>query len=776
MNAPVSPSGGGAVGRRLPRLEVQEKVLGQAQYVDDIVRPRMLHGALLGSAVPHGRIKSFDKSRALALPGVKAVIVGPELAPHHLGAFIKDEAALARETVRYLGDPVAAVAATSPAIARAALGLIDIDYEELPAVYDIDAAQQPDAPLIHPDFDSYIKVFPADFSGRNVLSISTIIEGDVDKAWAECDVIVEGEYEVPAQAHAYIEPNGAIAEFDAQGKVTIWSCTQSVFKVQAAVSEALGIPMAKVRAIATRIGGGFGGKAEPATQIVAVALARITGRPVKMILNRDEEFTMMRARHPAKVRVKTGAKKDGTLVAREFDATYDAGAYADDSPGVLGFGMLMARGPYRVPHVRSIGRAVYTNKLRTGAFRGFGNPQTAMASETNLDDLAEKLGMDPLELRLKNAMKPGDRWLGGQQIDACGMIECLEKARAASDWARRRQGASPKPGKKRGIGVAGLAHISGVLATSAIVRLLEDGSLSLNTGAVDIGQGSDTTLAQICAEALKVPVEQVNLVNPDTDASPYNWGTGASRVTYTVGRAVAAASASVGEQIMQRAAMIFECAPGDLELRDGGMVGVKGIPGKVLPYGAVAGFSHYVAGGPIIGTNALMFDGPGFDPKRALLRGMPFSNLGAYVFGAQIVEVEVDEVTGHVEVLEVWSAHDVGRAINPQSVEGQIQGGVVQGIGYALTESVEWDGGRVINPTFMDYKIPGALDVPLAIHPIIVEHPEASGPFGAKGVGEPGLVGVGPAIRNAIANAIGKPLNVMPFTPERVWTAMHGAA
>ena len=766
-----------AVGQGVPRLEVREKVFGQAQYVDDMVRPRMLHGAVLGSPIPHGRIKSFDKTRALALPGVKAVIVGPELPAHHLGAFIKDETALAREKVRYIGDPVAAVAAIDPATARKALGLIDIEYEELPAVFDVDEAQKPAAPLLHENYEKYVKVYPAEFSGRNVLTISTVSEGNVDQAWAQCDVIVEGVYESPAQAHAYLETNGALAEFDAAGKVTVWSCTQSVFKMQAAISEALGLPMAKIRAIATRVGGGFGGKSEPGTQIIAVMLAQATGRPVKVILSRDEDFTMMRVRHPAKVRVKTGAKKDGTLVAREFDAVYDAGAYADESPGVVGFGVLMARGPYRVPHVKSVGRGVYTNKLRTGAFRGFGNPQTAFASEANLDDLAAKLGMDPLDLRLKNAMRPGDTWVGGQKVEACGLVECLEKLRKQSDWDKRRTSPTPaNPGKKRGIGVACLSHISGVLATSAIVRLLEDGSFSLNTGAVDIGQGSDTTLAQICAGSLRVPLERVNLVNPDTDASPYNWGTGASRVTYTVGRAVASASDSVAEQIKQRASIIFECAPADLELREGGMVGVKGVPGKVLPYGAVAGFSHFVVGGPIIGTTALMFDGPGFDPKRALLRGVPFSNLGAYVFGAQAVEIEIDEVTGKVEVIEAWSAHDVGKAINPQSVEGQIQGGVVQGIGYALTESVEWDGGRVVNPTFMDYKIPGALDVPYAIHPIIVEHPEASGPFGAKGVGEPGLIGVGPAIRNAIAHAVGVRLSVMPFSAERVWTAMRGAA
>jgi CO/xanthine dehydrogenase Mo-binding subunit len=443
---------------------------------------------------------------------------------------------------------------------------------------------------------------------------------------------------------------------------------------------------------------------------------------------------------------------------------------------VLGFGVLMARGPYRIPHVRCVGRAVYTNKLRTGAFRGFGNPQTAFASEANLDDLAAKLGMDPLELRLKNAMRPGDTWLGGQKVEACGMVECLERVRDASGWKKRRRGSAPAKGngsgKRRGLGLASVAHISGVLSTSAIVRMLEDGTFALNTGAVDIGQGSDTALAQICAGALKVPIDRINLVNPDTDASPYNWGTGASRVTYTVGRAVAAAAEAVGEKIRERAAMMLECAPADLELREGGTVGLKGVPGKFVTYQMVSGFSHWAVGGPIIGSNALMFDGPGFDPKRAVLRGVPFANLGAYVFGAQVVELEIDEVTGKAEVVEVWSAHDVGKAINPQAVEGQIHGGVVQGIGYALTESVEFDGGRVVNPSFMDYKIPGALDVPVKIHPIIVEHPEASGPFGAKGVGEPGLVGIAPAVRNAIADATGLRIDAMPFAPERIWSAL----
>jgi len=764
----------GNVGASMPRLEVREKVVGAAQYVDDIVRPRMLHGAILGSPHAHARIRSADAAAARALPGVKAVLVGAELEPHRCGPFFKDELMLAHDRVRYVGEPVAAVAATDIETARRALRLIEIDYDELPAVMTPDEAEAPDAPLLHEDFDKYVKVFPAHYSGRNVLSISEVVEGDVDKGFAESELIVEGVYECQAQYHAYIEPCGAVAEVDANGKVTVWSSTQGVFRVQANVAEALGLPMSKVRAIATRIGGGFGGKAEATVQPIAAALARASGRPVKVVLARDEDFVMMRARHPARVRIKTGVRKDGTFVAREVEAVYDAGAYADDSPGVMGFGVLMARGPYRIPHVKCVGRAVYTNKLRTGAFRGFGNPQTAFASEANIDDIAAKLGMDPLDLRLKNAMRPGDRWVGGQVVEACGLVECLEKLRAAADWDKRRKTPpkSSRPGRRRGIGVACVAHISGVLSTGAIVRMLEDGSVALNTGAVDIGQGSDTALAQICAGVLKIPVDRINLVNPDTDASPYNWGTGASRVTYTVGRSVAAATATVRDKILERASMMLECAPVDLELREGGMVGLKGVPDVAVNFAAVSGFSHWAVGGPIIGSDSYMFDGPGFDPKRALLRGVPFSNLGAYVFGAQAAEIEIDEATGKVEVIEAWSAHDVGKAINPQAVEGQIQGGFVQGLGYALTEEMVWDGGRLANPTFMDYKIPGSLDVPYGIHPIIVEHPEPTGPFGAKGVGEPCLVGVAPTIRNAIAHAAGIRLARMPFTAERVLDAL----
>ena len=757
-----------AVGGRLPRLEADEKISGEAQFLDDITRPRTLHTAYLQSPFAHARIVSCNTDAAIALPGVRAVLTGEDF-PRLGGGGVKDMPILARDKVRYAGEPVAVVAADTTAIAQAAVHLIEVGYDELPTALSIDAALAATAPLLHQDFEDYEKSHELEHSG-NVLSYQEMTEGDVDLAWAGCDVVLENEFTTQSQYHHAMEPTGALAEFDAAGKVTIWSTTQSVFRVQADVAQLLDMPMSKVRAVSPRIGGTFGGKGSAHVQPVAVELARRTRRPVKVVLPRSDDFTMMLRRHPSKIRIKTGAMKDGTLVAREVEILLDGGAYCAESAEVLGFALLMARGPYNIPNVRVTGRVVYTNKLRSAGFRGFGNPQVTFAGESQLDEIAVQLDLDPFDIRIKNAVSAGDKWMGGQTLDACGLVECIEKAR---DAARREpRPTATKPGKRRGLGVACLAHVCGFLSTSANVRLLEDGTVTLSTGAVDCGQGSDTALAQICAESLKLGTERVNYVNPDTDASPYNWGTSGSRVTYMVGRAVAAASERVKEKIFEHAAEMLECAKEDLELRPGGMVGIAGVPDQKISFAAVSGRAHWAIGGPIMGQDSLMYDGERFDPKRAVIKGFPFSNIGTYVFGAQVVEIEVDEVTGEISVVEAWSAHDVGRAINPLAVEGQIQGGFVQGIGYALNEEMVWDNGTLINPTMVDYKVPGALDVPYAITPIIVEHPEPSGPFGAKAIGEPGLIGVAPAIANAVADATNVRLRDLPMTPERMFRAM----
>ena len=758
-----------AVGARLPRDDAAEKIAGAARYLDDIALPGMLHAAFLQSPLAHARIVSVDAAAARAYPGVRAVLTGEDL-PGLGGGAIKDMPFLARGKVRYMGEPVAAVAADTPAIAEAAALLIEVEYEELPAVFTIEDALAPDAPLVHDDIGGYQAAHPVEHSG-NVLSYQEIIEGDVEAAWADCDLTVEDAFRTGAQYHNALEPTGAVAAFDPSGKVTVWSTTQSVFRVQAEVAQLLDMPMSKIRAISPRIGGTFGGKGGAHLQPVAVELARRTNRPVKAVLPRSSDFMMMLRRHPAKIRIKTGAKADGTLIAREVEVVLEGGAYCNESPEVLGFALLMARGPYTIPNVRATGRAVYTNKLRAGGFRGFGNPQSTFAGESQIDEIASALGLDPFDIRLKNAMRAGDKWLGGQTVEACGLIECIEKLRAATAGRTRRAGA--QAGRKRGLGIACLAHVCGFLSTSANVRLLEDGTVTVSTGAVDCGQGADIALAQICAGTLGIDISRVNYVNPDTDASPYNWGTSGSRVTYMVGRAVVAAADEVKDRIFEHASEMMECAREDLELRPGGRVGIAGIPHREVSFAEVSRRAHWGVGGPIMGQNALMYDGERLDPKRAIVKGFPFANIGTYVFGAQAVELEVDEATGRVALLEAWSAHDVGRAINPLSVEGQIQGGFVQGIGYALTEELVWEGGALANPSMMDYKAPSAMDVPFAINPIIVEHPEPSGPFGAKAIGEPGLIGVAPAIANAVADATGVRLRELPMTPERVLRALR---
>jgi CO/xanthine dehydrogenase Mo-binding subunit len=761
------------LGDRLPRLDVAEKVTGRAQYIADLYRPGMLHAALLGSPHAHAVIKSYDVSAALAMPGVHAVLTGEDFPDGLMGAFIKDEHAIAKYKVRYVGEPVAAVAAETEAQARAACQAITVEYEELPAILTPEAALARDAAIIHEDLGTYVKVFDAG-SERNVCSRTSFAEGDIDKAWAQCDLVLEDHYETAPQAHLSIEPCGALAEIDAQGRVTLWSANQSVFRVQANVCESLKLPMSKLRSLTPKVGGGFGNKMEPHIQPIVVWLAVKTGKPVKLILTREEDFEIVRARHPFKLRVKTGVKADGTFVAREVEVLLDGGAYADDSPGVLGYALLMARGPYHFPHAKAHGTLVYTNKLRFGAFRGFGQPQTQFGAEQQIDEIARRLGIDPFELRRKNAMDAHEPWFGGGKIGSNGLAACLDLAEQKSAW-KERAGLPARPGRRRALGMAATAHISGLLATGAIVRMLEDGTVVLNTGATDIGQGSDTILTQLVCETLQIPLDQVSVASPDTDGSPYNWGTTASRVTFTTGRSVIGASEAVARQIREHAAEIFECAVDDIELRPGGRAGIKGVAAKELRFADVAGRAHWAKGGPIVGTHTWVYDQETVDPKRAVVSGLPFPRIGGFAFGALVVDVEIDEVTGKISVLRAWSAIDVGKAINPLSVEGQIEGAFAQGLGFALTEEMVWDGARLVNPTMMDYKAPTSLDVPYEIESLIVEAEDPDGPYGAKGCGEIGINVVAAAIANAVTAATGVRYNRLPLKPERILRGMLAA-
>lgn len=759
----------GAVGQAIPQLESNEKLTGSAQYIADMYRPGMLHGAILQSHLPHARILGYDLREALALPGVRAIVTGDDLDDaNRMGAFIKDEPALAKGKVRYVGEIVAAVAADTEAIARQATRLIRVDYEELPAVLDPAEALAPGAATLHDNASSYVSTFDSG-TDDNLCSRTSFRAGSIDDVWAQCDLVVEGTYQTQAQAHLSIEPCGALAEVDAAGRVTLWSANQSVFRVQASVCESLGLPMTRLRCLTPRIGAGFGNKMEAHVQPAVVLLAMKARKPVKLILSREEDFESVRARHPARIRMKTGVKRDGTFVARETELLLDGGAYGDDSPGVLGYALLMSCGPYRIPNVHAHGRVAYTNKLRFGAFRGFGVPQVTFASETQLDEIAHKLAIDPIALRRKNMLAGDDPWFGGQPILSNGLAQCLGIVEKASGWPAPSEAPG---GRRRGFGVALSAHISGLLASGAIVRMLEDGTVLLNTGAVDIGQGSNTVLTQMCAEALKLPVDRVAIASPDTDGSPYNWGTTASRVTYVAGRSVVGAAAEVEAKLKAHASQMLECAIEDLELLPGGRVAIKGVEQRSVSFAEISGRAHWAAGGPIIGTHSWVFDQPTIDPKRAVAQGLPFPQIGIYSFNAMVVEVEVDEVTGKVRVVRAWSACDIGRAINPTMATGQIEGAFVQGMGYALTEEMVWDGARLANPSLMDYKIPTFAELPESLRAYIVESNEPSGPFGAKSVGEIGINGVAAAIANGIAHATGVRLHQLPLSAERVLDAL----
>jgi len=763
------------VGAPIPRLEAVEKALGAAVYTDDMTLPGMLHGALLLSPHPHARIVMIDTARARALAGVRAVVTGADLPHTRVGMLIFDETPLARERVRYAGEPVAAVAADDIEIARAALDLIDVRYEPLPAVFTIDEALAPGAPVLHEDFGAYVKVMDlGPLEGANELCRCRMVHGDVAAGFTRSDVVLERTYETSAQYHAYLEPAAALATFDALGKVTIWSSTQSISRVQANIHEALDIPMSKIRAIAPRIGGGFGGKSEAQVQVFAVMLARAARRPVKIVLSREEDTMAMRSRHPSRIRLKTGVTKDGKLVAREVEAWIDGGAYAEESPVIINVILFFSTGPYRFDAVSSTGHAVYTNKLRASAMRGFGNVQITFAVESHMDELAAALGMDPVDFRLKNLIQVGDQWLGGQPVRSSGLGRCVEQAIERSGWRTKpRGGWVSGEGRRRGLGIGLTCHTSAFMSTSAIVRLMEDGTVALNTGSVDIGQGGDTAMAQMCAGMLGLDVDDICVVAPDTDASPYNSGTNASRSTHMVGRAIGGACDQVVAQLCDRASMMLGMPRERLEIRPGGVVAVRDGNASVA-FRDVAMFATHAAigGGPIIGTAAVTQNEP-LDPAHTQSEGMlSFDAVGAFAFGAQVVEAEVDEATGRAEIVEAWCAHDVGQAINPSAVEGQIQGGFVQGLGYALTEEMVWQDGQLVNPSFAGYKIPSTLDAPYAIHSIIVEEPDPGHPFGAKGIGEPPLIASPGAIANAIADAVGVRMRRLPITPERLMFAL----
>jgi xanthine dehydrogenase molybdenum-binding subunit len=745
-----------------------DKARGKAEYTVDLKLPGMLYAKILRSPYAHAKVIDIDASSAKKKRGVKAVLTGKDVSPKPYGIlpppYPQDMYTLPPigGKVRYVGDPVAAVAAETLDAAEEALELIDVKYEELPAVFDPEEAIKPDAPKIHP--------------WGNFVIPPTIVEfGNVEEGFREADYIFEGTYKTPIQCHVCLEPHACIASWDADGKLTVYTGTLGHHHTAHSLALALGIPIGNIRVVIPPggMGGGFGSKAEcrAANMDIAALLAKKTGRPVKLMFTREEEFTCTVTRHATITWLKTGVKKDGTLTARYSKSIYDTGAYADHGPLVF-TRALRSLALWKCPNVKWEGLLVYTNKPVAGAFRGYGNPQHTFAVELQNDEIAETLGIDPLEWRLKNHIGVGDiniapgKWasnkpLGGknwqpqvEKIRSCGLSECILKGAAIIGWREKREKTKALQNKKiRGVGMAcGMHATSGWPApwiSGAYVELSEKGKITLITGGTDHGgTGQHTVMAQICAEELGIPLENITVVAEDTEITPYDSGTAAaSGGTFTVGIAVIRAIADLKKKLLDQAAAILKTRIDTLEFKKG-VIRCKEDPKKEISLIEIANRSGKLRG------EATLCE----------------SQSAAPPFFANFAEVEVDIETGEIRVLKIVAVHDSGTIINPMFFEGQVQGGIQQGLGYALTEALIIDNknGVPLNPRLLDYNVLRASDMP-DVEVAMVKTEEPLGPFGAKGLGEPCSVSVAPAVVNAICNAIGTRIREIPVTSEKIF-------
>ena len=750
------------IGKPTRKRDGLEKVTGRTQYLHDLALPQLAHGAILRTRFPHARILRIDTGRAESLPGVLGVITAARVEQRPFG-FARDHLALKGGPrdggkVRCIRDEIAAVAATSDAIAQEALELITVEYEELPAVFDPDAALRPGAPLVHEELGSNLVDLRYHFS-----------HGDVDEALARAAVVVEGTYRLNYVTTACLGTMAAMASWNPDGTLTMWSTTQVPFLYQRALADALGTTGDRVRVVQPPVGGNFGrGLDLYPIDIIAALLARHVGRPVKIAFERLEEFIASPTREPCVIRMRTAADGAGRLLARDAHVVIDNGAYVSwgsTTPYVM---LATTAGLYRCPAVRFDTTIVYTNNLYSGSMRGYGNLESTFAVEAQMDDLAERLGMDRVAIRRLNASQAGDVNPQGSVITSCAMRECLDWVEQAIAQPPARQ---PRPGGKRGVGYAAMFHVGGGARVyrsdgcGAIVKLDDFGALSLLTGASEIGQGSETVLAMIVAEELGVPLERVAVINSDTAVKPWDVGAHASRTTFVAGNAALLAARELKQKLLALAATVMDERPGNLELVEG-RVRVKGHPERSLPYERVVRAGHFRAGGRTLVAEAF------YDPPNEMLSKDLRGNVSAaYGFAAQAVLVEVDVATGKVDVLKIASAHDVGRALNPPAAEGQIHGGIHMGLGYALSEELVIHEGRVLNPQFMEYALVPAGDMPEVVIRLI-ETVDEAGPFGAKGLGESGVIPVAAAVANAVKDAVGVRITELPLRPERVHRAL----
>jgi len=758
----VSRVGSSIVGTSVKRTDVIGKVTGTARYAGDVKLAGMLHGKMKRSTIAHANIRRIDASRALALPGVKAVLTHENVprvlhygAPHPRSISVTCDQYILDRKVRYWGEGVAAVAATSEEIAEEALDLIEVEYEPLPAVFTVEAAQAPGAPQIH----------ETAYAGNVLFKPVVVTRGDVAQGFAEADLVIEGEYETGRPTPAYMEPNVCVCQWDNTGKLTVWVSTQAAFMVRGILAEVLGLPLTRVRVLVDHMGGGFGAKQDLFQhEFLCALLAKETRHPVRMEYTRGETFVGGRSRHPCKIWLKQGFKRDGTIVAREARTVFDSGAYGSHGPGVTIVGTTALTSLYRCENVRLEGRCVYTNAPIAGAFRGYGVVQTYYALDIQMDEAAERLGMDPVELKLKNAVREGDMAPSDHPLVGHGLEDCIRRGAAEVGWAALRQRPREQAGTlRRGWGMGCEMHGSSAYPGikeqgNAIVKMNEDGTAVLLTGAAGLGTGAHTALAQIVAEELGLAFDAVSVVHGDTDIVPWDIGAFASHTTFMVGRAAQMAAAEVKRQLLQRAGEQLEVAAEDLEVRDG-VIAVRGVAGRRITVRECMG--------PKLGIPAANLVGNGtYTPTKS------------YSFAAHFVEVQVDIATGQIDVLQVIPVHEVGKVVHPIAAAGQIEGGIQQGIGHTLTEDYVIDPatGRSLNAGFVDYKMPLSLDMP-PIRTILLETaPDPGGPYGAKGIGEDPIIAIGPAIANAVHDAIGVRFRHFPITPEQVLAALKEKA
>jgi 4-hydroxybenzoyl-CoA reductase subunit alpha len=743
------------IGSRQPLIDGLLKATGHAKYTSDLSLPGMLIGKLLGSPYPHAKVLNVDTKKALALAGVRAVITGADITGEKYGFFRsrRDETGLTSKA-RYLGDPIAAVAAVDEDTALEALDLIRVDYEELPAVFDPEESMEEGAPLVHEEYE------------RNIVAHRGFDFGDMEAGFKESQHIREDRFSSQAISHGVLEPRATLAQYDLSGKLTLWTSTQSPYFVRRDLSLVLGIPESKIRVIKPFVGGGFGGKVELYShQVGASLLAMKTGRPVKIYLTREEEFSTTRLRVPMVVYVKTGVKRDGSIMAQFVKCIADGGAYASSSVLLMYNSGLTCLIPYRIPNFKYEGYMAYTNKAVSGPMRGHGANQPRFAVESQLDMIAEDLALDPAELRLRNATQARDTSVSGLVFNSCELSRAIKESTQYAGWKEKRG----QRDTYRGIGLAcsGFvcgARLGGHTASGSFIQVNEDGGVALMTGSSDLGQGSVTLLAQIVAEELGISPMEVTVISADSETTPIDPGTFSSRVTFYGGNAALMAVREVKEQLAKVAAEHLEADENDIVFKNR-KVFVKGSPDRSIPFGELAKIAESLGSGRlIIGHGQWAPQNTQFPDRKT-----QYGNVsGAYSFSCQVAEVEVDPETGQVTLLRVTIGDDCGQVINLLGVEGQAEGSVAMGKGHALMEEVVFGkNGQIMNPSFLEYKIPTSQDM-TETELLEVGLPDPIGPYGAKEIGEGILIAAVPAIVNAIYNAIGVRIKDLPVKPEKI--------